>query len=603
MSSKNSRHAKKKDSKLDEFIVDVDEIKPITSAKEQSEFIAKTMDMQKQRESEKEPKKVKEEKKDTKFKEKTEEKKDTSHKLVKHIDDVQHSIKKDIEIRKIIKPATPTPGIRKTADLLGRGFHYFVEFEEKVTGGFIFTWLPSKIRKYLKLIIPFLVMFIVLNLNLSVDYNIKAALAMFLCIALLWTMESINIIVTALLIPVLGVILGLIKNSNPFSSFSNSVIYLLLSGLIIAQAFRKHELDKMLAVKVLALSKGNMKRLLFFSMLITALFGMWMSNTATVALLVPVIITLSVEINHRIHKSYTSMLLLSTGFSAAIGGISTILGSNPNAITAAFLRNISEFTFFDWVQIGFPISVVLFIVVYFLFVKIYKVGDEKVKITSLTHEARKIKLNHAQSKLLRIFIPTVFLWMLGGKLTTFLHLPVDFYRTEVIGLTSVIFLFAFRVLEWEDVRRIPWEIFLLVGGGLTLGQILIDTGTAAFIAQKIAIVLSVLPTYFVILVFVFLAILLTNFVNNSSTTIILVPVLLNLSNYLQIGIHPWLLAMTAAMATAIAPLTPIAMPAFAIIYGTGRVTGKEMIKTGLIISSVCSVVLAGLIYFMNMFFF
>ncbi len=521
--------------------------------------------------------------------------------FVKHIKEIEQAIKKEEVIRKLIRPIRPVVGIRKTAELLGQGLHYFVELEETLTKDFFFGWLPKKIKKYLKLIIPLLVLIIILNLNLPVEPEIKKAIALFVSIALLWGFESINMIVTALLIPVLAVILGLIKDSNPFVAFSNPIIYLLMAGLIIAQAFRKHELDKMIAIRVLAMSKGNVKRLLLYLMIITALLGMWMSNTATIALLVPVIITLSAEINHRMDRNYTVMFLLGAGFASSIGSLSTILGSNPNAITAAFLRNVSDFTFLDWVKIGFPISVVLFIVAYFVILNLFSVKNEKIPIISLTKEARKVRLNKNQRKLLMIFFPTIFLWLFGGELTAFLNLPIDFYRTEVIGLSAAILLFVFRVLEWEDVRRIPWEIFLLVGGGLTLGQILIDTGTAHFIATKLFSVVSLLPNSMIIIILVFISILLANFVNNSSATIILVPVLLDLSPLL--GINQRLLVMTAALATGIAPLTPIAMPAFSIIYGTGKVSRSEMIRTGLSVATICGLVLAGMIYVMNRFFY
>ena len=591
---------RKKKKKEDEFILQ--DIKPKQSASAESEFILSTTDMIKKRESigkeksgkkpEPKPKKIISKKIEMLVEKKQEP-------IVKHIKEVEAEIKKQEAIRKIIRPVRPRVDIRKTAELLGFGLHYFVSLEETITKDFFFGWLPEKIKKYLKLIIPFVIFAIILNLNLAIDLQIKKAVALFLCIAFLWAFESINMIVTALLIPVLAVSLGLIENSNPFVSFSNPIIYLLLAGLIIAQAFRKHELDKMIAIKVLALSKGNVKRLLLYLMLTTALLGMWMSNTATIALLVPVILTISSEISTRINKNYTAMFLLSAGFASSIGGFTTILGSNPNAITAAFLRNISSFTFFDWVKIGFPISLILFVIAYFIFLKIFDVKNEKINITTLTQEARKTKFTRNQRKLLTIFLPTIFLWLFGGELTSFLHLPIDFYRTEVIGLSSAILLFAFRVLEWDDVRRIPWEIFLLVGGGLTLGQILIDTGTSHFIAGKIFSIISIMPDLIIIILVVFITILLANFVNNSSATIILVPVLLDLSPLL--GINQKLLAMTAAFATGVAPLTPIAMPAFSIIYGTGKISRSKMIKTGIYISVICGLVLSAIIYFMNMF--
>jgi len=505
--------------------------------------------------------------------------------IVHHIEDVEQKIKKDIEIRKII----PYISIDKTTTLLKNGFQSFVEFEQTIREDFFFYWLPTHIKKYIKLIIPLLLMGLILISDFGLEPDIKKALALFVCVSLLWAFESINIVVTALLIPVFAVILGLENQSNPFAAFSNPIIYLLLSGLILAQAFRKHNLDRLIAIKVLALSNGKIRKLLFLTMLTTAILGMWMSNTATIALLIPVILSVSKEISTKLNKNYTSMLLLSSGFSSAIGGLTTILGGNPNAITAAFLQNVSEFSFLDWTVIGFPISITLFIVSYFIFLRLYAVKNERIKIDTIKQEAKKTFLNRDQIKVLGVFVPTLFLWLFGSKIGI-----NALKRTEIIGLSAAIILFAFKILDWEDVRRIPWEIFLIVGGGLTLGQILIDTGSASFMANKLIGVLSSIPTFLLLLVIIYMAILFANFVNNSSTTIILVPVLINLSPLL--GINQKLIAMTVAMATAISPWTPIAIPAFSLIYGTGKVSRKEMIRTGMSAAFILAPVLAGAVY-------
>jgi solute carrier family 13 (sodium-dependent dicarboxylate transporter), member 2/3/5 len=527
--------------------------------------------------------------------------KETKKAVKQHVKEFEHDVKEHMKSQSFTDESQPYTTIKKTTDLFGKGFHYVVNLEEKFTHDFIFGYLPDRIRKYIKVIIPFLLLLIILNLPLNVSVEIKKAFALFVCISLLWAMESLSIIVTALLIPVLAVILGLMKNTNPFASFSNPIIYLLLSGLILAQAFRKHELDKFLAVRVLSYSKGKLKRLLFFTMLITAILGMWMSNTATIALLIPVILTISKEVNKKTEKNYTGMLLLGAGFASAIGGMSTILGGNPNAITAAFLSDIHLFTFIDWSRIGFPVSFIMFFTAYFTILKIYKVKDEKIKLAALEKEAKKIKFNHQQTKILLIFFPTILLWLFGDNIGSFLNFPQDFYRTEIIGLTSAILLFVFKILDWDDVRRVPWEIFLLVGGGLTLGHILIQTGAASFIASKLISQISFLPVPAIIFVFVVLAMVLANFVNNSSTTIILVPVLIESASFLDINVN--LISMAIAFATAIAPLTPIAMPAFSLIYGTGHVRRKEMITTGFKVASVCGPILAIILSLMHWFWF
>ncbi|MBU0758113.1 MAG: DASS family sodium-coupled anion symporter [Nanoarchaeota archaeon] len=518
--------------------------------------------------------------------------------IITEIENIESHIHKQIEIKKILYPAL---GFRKftknTEKLVKDGFDYIIDIEEHIRRDFFFEWLPHHIKKYLGLLVPIIAMFTILYIPINVDINIKKALALFVCIALLWVMESLSMIVTALLIPVLAVLLGLIKNSNPFQSFSNPIIYLLLSGLILGQAFRKHNLDKLIAVKMLSMSKGHLRTLLFYNMLMAGILGMWMSNTATMALLIPVILSVSHELQKKTEKNITGLLLLSAGFGASILSLMTIIGANPYAIAAALIRNTQEFGFFDWTAVGFPVAIVLFIIAYLIFVKFYGIKDESFG-QEIIESDTVISLNRNQKKVLAIFFPTILLWLFGGKISAVLSLPIDFYRTEIIGLSAAILLFAFKILRWNDVRKIPWEIFLLVGGGLTLGQILTDTGTAAFMADRLFAVLFILPKFLSILLIVFLAILLANFVNNSSATIILVPIILNLPA--SLGLDRILLALAATMATAISPLTPIAIPSFSLIYGTGFVSRKEMIHLGLIISSICGIALTLMVYLLNL---
>ncbi|MFH2020727.1 MAG: SLC13 family permease [archaeon] len=448
---------------------------------------------------------------------------------------------------------------------------------------FFFHWLPEKLQKYTKLFIPFIVMAIFILLPLPVDQNIKKALALFLCIALLWSLEPVSIIVTSLMIPVLAIILNL--TSSPFSAFSNPVIYLILSGLMIAQAFRKHGLDALVAKKIISFSGGKIRHLLFFTMLATALLGMWMSNTATLAMLIPIILTLSKKFEKHI-----PMLLLAAGIASSIGGMVTIVGANPNAITAAYLSERGSFTFIDWMKIGLPIAIVIFWISYYVIKWIYKVDDEELSLTEKTSD----KMTYGQKKLLAIFLPTVLLWLLGSFI-----LPERLARPDIIGLSCALFMFGFHVLEWDDVRKISWEIFLLIGGGLTLGQILMKTGTASLIASKLLQIFGGGHPYIILVAIIILSIVLSNFINNSSTAIILVPVFLDLAN--SIGIDYRIVAMTVAFATGISAMTPIAMPSFAMIYGTGKVKRKEMIRLGMAMALICTPVLAFMLFLSNVF--
>ncbi len=493
---------------------------------------------------------------------------------VKDIRQVEEEVRRDIEWTRMLD----SEGIKSTVQIFKGSLMHVLEAEHQ-TRDFFFAWLPQKVKKYLKLLIPFLVMVLILLIP-SGSYEIRASLALFACVALLWTLEPISMIVTALLIPILSVLLQL-KTEAVFSSFANPIVYLILSGLILGQAFRTTGFDRILAVKVIAFSRGNTRLLLFNMMLVTALLGMWLSNTATVSLMIPMI---SFIIEKTGRKHYAGMLLLACGFASSIGGLTTILGGNPNAITAAFLLD-TGFTFFDWTIVGAPLAIILFLVSYLIFLRIYRLKGELIDISAFEKEAKVLRLTYDQKKLLVIFFPTLFLWIFGSRLS---FLPRGFERPEMIGLACCILLFSFNVLKWDDVRKLPWEIFLLVGGGLMLGEILSTTGAASLIAGKIFSVVNAYPKIIILCMVVALAMFLSNFINNSSATIVLVPVLISLSPLLSIDAR--LLSMAAAMSTAVCALTPVASPAFALVYGTGLVRRDEMMKVGLANALLCGTI-------------
>jgi solute carrier family 13 (sodium-dependent dicarboxylate transporter), member 2/3/5 len=448
---------------------------------------------------------------------------------------------------------------------------------------FFFGWLPQKIKKYLKLFLPFVAMLIVLLLPIPLAPDMKKALALFLCIALLWSLEPVSIIVTSLMVPILVAALQL--SESPFSSFSNPIIYLVLSGLMIAQAFQKHGLDTLIAKKLISYSNGSATKLLFFTMLGTAIIGMWMSNTATIAMFIPIILSLSKKL-----RKHIPMLLIASALASSIGGMVTILGASPNAITAAYLRERGDFSFFDWSLIGLPVAIMVFITVFIVFIRYFRLSSEKIEPEP--YEAKK--LTYGQKKLLAVFIPTIILWLIGYR-----FLPPMLARPEMIGLAACIVMFAFHILEWPDVRKISWEIFLLIGGGLALGQVLRETGLVSFAAGKLLTILSGVHPLVTISMIIVLTVILSNFINNSSATIILVPVFLDLS--MATGVSPVILAMAVALATGISAMTPIAMPSFSMIYSTGAVKRKDMIQLGLLVALACAPIIAFFLFVSNLF--
>jgi sodium-dependent dicarboxylate transporter 2/3/5 len=517
-----------------------------------------------------------------------------------NIKEFQKKIKQDLEIREVLVEIGEKTynkakhiaheGISIYNDTLAVGLDHLLaqwNIEEKHFYDFL-HFIPEKIRKYSKVILPLLVMVIIINLPVDMSGEIKKTIALFACISLLWGFESIPMVITAILVPVLAVALGLDDQKGALASFSNPIIYLLFGGLVLAVAIRKNGLDRKLAYKLLSLSDGSQKSILLIFMLVSWFLGIWMSNTATIALLIPVAISIAPIIGKE-NKRFVSAIALSIGISSSIGGMAAITGSTPNAITAAFIGEVQYFSFFDWMRIGLPISVFCFFLAYITLLILFRIDGTRIQLPKYQERS----LTYVQKKTLAIFILTILLWIFGQNIASLLGLSSELFSATIISLFSVCLLFTFNILDWSDIQQIPWQILLLIGGGLTLGKLLVDTGTSSLFADFFQDYLSGVPTFFLIVIIMYLSIFLANFVNNSSTVIVLVPTLIQLGS--SLGINPIILALASSHAVALSFITPISIPGLSIIYGTNLVARKDMVRTGLIISLIGTLVVAALL--------
>ena len=343
--------------------------------------------------------------------------------------------KKNIDVLKLPKKTYKTAkkiakkGLSKSNLALASGLDIFLEKEigvRKQFFGFL-NFIPHKIRKYSKILFPLALMFLILKWDLPIPIDIKKAFALFICIGLLWGLESLPMVVTAIMVPVLIVLLGLGNQTEALSSFSNPVIYLLFGGLILAVAFRKNGLDRRFAFKLLSLSGGDSKKILFYFMLSSAVLGMWMSNTATVALLVPIAISISSYIKKEDNKKFISVLILCIGIGSSIGGMSAITGSTPNAITSAFINENNIFSFSQWMQIGVPISVICFMSAYFLLINMFKIKSKNIIENSKEFFKIDEPLTYNQKKTIAIFLPTIIFWIFGKDIAIYFNLNPNIF--------------------------------------------------------------------------------------------------------------------------------------------------------------------------------
>ncbi len=468
-------------------------------------------------------------------------------------------------------------------------------------------------KKTIKLLIPLAVLLFFTFVPLGIEpHQAQYALGIFVFVALMWTFESLPLPVTSLTVPVLLVVYGIYgQEPDParaaFAPFATPVIYLVLGGIIISVAFRKTHLDSRFAYFLVSKSKGHFEKLLLAMMLACGMMSMWISNTATVALLIPVAIGIAGRAGTNTEESdqYALALLLGIGASAAIGGMATIVGTSANAVSAQFIGEAvggEQFDFVSWMKAGLPLSILLLFLSWWIIVKMYPVSREEIDISWVDDELERMgKMTSAERKVLAILGGTIVFWIVGEELAN-LFLPPQlfpgaFANAAIVSMIASILLFVTRTLDWEDARLIPWGIFLIIGAGLALGQGLSDAGFNAWLSDGIEAIAgpltqSVIGVFLFLILISFVTVFMSNFVNNTATVAFFVPLMITLADSLFGGSgYTMLLALPVALVAAIAFMTPVAHPPSTLIYGTGIISKEDMFKSGLIIT-IPSVIIA-----------
>ncbi|HDP96593.1 MAG TPA: SLC13/DASS family transporter [Euryarchaeota archaeon] len=457
-----------------------------------------------------------------------------------------------------------------------------------------FAKLPKLAQRSIKLIIPFLFMLVITILPVDLDSQIKYALAVFVCISMLWTFGSLPLPVTALLVPVLLTFYGIFPTAEALMPFANPVVYLLMGGLIMAEAFRKHGLDRRLAYAIVSKSEGNLHLTLLTLMVVSAVLSMWISNTATVALLIPVVLGIASRAGED--KGRLSMqFLMGIGVGAAIGGMATITGSAPNAVASGLLANETPWTFIDWMKLGLPASIVILIISWQILIRAFPVGISFLELGAIKKELESMgPLRMGEKKTLFIFLPTVALWIAGADIGALFGFPASFMSAAIVALSASVLLFATRTLDWQDARTISWEIFLIVGAGLALGEGLDASGAADWIAGQLVSLTGGLSLIIIMLIVSLISVLLSNLMSNTATAAILVPILIGMSSTLMID--PKFLVLVCALSVSVSFITPIGTPPFTLIFSTGVLSRENIARGGLRITLPAVLIITVLTY-------
>tara|TARA_Y100000766_G_C18906912_1_gene606291 strand:+ start:329 stop:1777 length:1449 start_codon:yes stop_codon:yes gene_type:complete len=446
--------------------------------------------------------------------------------------------------------------------------------------------------------LAFLVLAVPAPEGLSIEGQRTAAI--FLLMGAWWATEAVPVAVTALVPLALFPLLGIVDIQNAADPYANKTIYLFFGGFLMATAIQKWDLHKRIALFVLQNAGSNGASLIFGFMLTAALISMWVMNTATTIMLLPIGLAVITVVKSTVKylsdeeiEAFQLALLLGIAYGATIGGMSTLIGTGPNGMLAAFMADNYnlDISFVDWMKVGVPLSAVMLPCSWLILTKvIFKVNFEtssetKELLSSMKEELGELK--GPELKVLIIFFITALAWMFRTVLDNFSFL--NGLSDAGIAMVSALFLFLVPngnkdkkgpLLEWKDAQEnVPWGLLVLFGGGLSLANAVQATGLAIWMGSLIPQGVSLA---LIVILVVALIIFLTELTSNMATTATFLPVVAAIA--LQSNFDPLLVTAAVALAASCAFMLPVATPPNAIVFGSGLIRVPQMAKAGFLIN-------------------
>jgi sodium-dependent dicarboxylate transporter 2/3/5 len=423
------------------------------------------------------------------------------------------------------------------------------------------------------------------------------ALAAFVFTGSILALEPVSLPIAALMVPLALVALGVADTTEAFEPFSRPVVFLILASLFIAEGLRKHGLTRRLAFQTLVAAGGKVSRILLAIMLIAGLFSMWVENTATAAVLIPVALTVASQVpNPKKAEGLLILLVMGIAYSASLGGMATVMGAGSNAVAAGFLSEIGPFTFTDWMIYGVPGFLLLFPVTWLLLLKLIKVEVDRIDVEKVSQQLQEMgPMSGAEKELSVVMLATIILWVGGSFFEPALGLPSTLLAPAMVAVMAVSFLAIRGIINWEDVKGVSWGIFFMIGAGLALGAALTRSGATDWVAGVISPLVSGPPLAVSILLLVFLSALLTNVMNNTTIAAVFVPILISLSLG-DPSLNPVLLVLAVTLATTFGYSLPSASGRMALVSASGIVEPRDMKRYGLV-ATVISAFILGLFFY------
>ena len=436
-----------------------------------------------------------------------------------------------------------------------------------------------------------------------------AILASTLWIAIWWMTEAIPIYVTSLLPIILFPLSGGLELKLTTASYGHKFVFLFIGGFILAIAIEKWKLHKRIALNIIKIVGTKKSNIILGFMIATAFLSMWISNTATAVMILPVGLAIISQLKdnpktiENENTVFGKTLMLAIAYSASIGGMATLIGTPPNLVLAGVVKtsfNV-EINFLQWMSFGLPISIfLLFICWKYLTTIAYNFSDQNFEsgLNEIDKQLKELgKVSYEEKSVLIVFILTALAWVTQSFLIKQFIPAID---DTIIAIFAAIILFILpnkegskKLLSWADAVKLPWGILLLFGGGMALAKGFDSSGLAIWIGSQMNF-FNAIPLLFLLLILIAIVNFLTEITSNLATTAMLLPVLVALSETIEV--NAFFLLVGATVAASCAFMLPVATPPNAVVFGSKILKIDDMIKKGFWMNLISILILTAAVY-------
>ena len=449
------------------------------------------------------------------------------------------------------------------------------------------------LRDIIIVLLAFVVM-LVMNKYLPFRPKANSGLAILFFVGVLWLTEALHVTITALLVPVLAVGFGLMDVGKSLAKFADPTIFLFFGGFALATALHVNGIDRWIANRLLQLARGHFGAAVILLFLVTAGLSMWISNTATAAMMLPLALGMLSSLDIKKERNTYVFVLLGVAYSASIGGLGTPVGSPPNTIAVAYIKDVvpgltgsaagGNFGFTDWMGYGIPVmSVMLPAMIAVLYLIFRPNFHYRVELKAFHFRWTSVRITS-----IAIFLLAAGSWIFSKPLSELTGIGKF---DEFVAVVAAVLVGVTGVAKWKQIQEnTEWGVLLLFGGGLTLSALLGDSKASEVLAEGVKTAVGDASPLIIILAVTSFIICLTELSSNTAAAALLIPLFGPVG--VGLGLPAHLLPIVIGIGASLAFMLPVATPPNAIVFGTGHIKQTEMVKAGLGLVIVSIVVVA-----------